>query len=55
MNYADYCYGPLSDVLAALEGDFPPTDPIILRMILARCVRETIELREQLARVGGAS
>lgn len=51
MNFADYCYGPLEDVLDALQGDFPPDNPAILRAVLARCVGEVIQLRADLARV----
>lgn len=47
MNYADFSYGPLDDVLDALTGDNPPDDPVVLRMVLARCVAEVIRLREQ--------
>lgn len=54
MNFSDYCYGPLQDVLDALQGDFPPDDPAILRVILARCVQEVIEIRAQVQRSGGA-
>lgn len=49
MNFADYCYGPLEDVLNALQGDYPPNDPAILRAVLARCVEEVISLRKALA------
>lgn len=45
MNFADYCYGPLDQVLESLTGDNPPDDPAILRAVLARCVAEVIQLR----------
>ncbi len=54
MNFAAYCYGSLRDVLDSLQGDYPPEDPAILRVVLARCVAEVISLRDELARVGGA-
>lgn len=55
MTFAEYCYGPLPDVLAELEGDNPPTDPAVLRVIIARCQRETIELRKALTGRGGVA
>ncbi|MBZ2859406.1 hypothetical protein IPR95_22350 [Xanthomonas perforans] len=45
MNFADYCYGPLDDVLHALTGDFPPDDPVVLRVILSRCLGEIIAIK----------
>lgn len=55
MNFADYCHGPLLDVLAELDGDNPPNEAAILRAVLTRCVAEIISLRAELARVGGAA
>lgn len=55
MKFSEYCYGPLPDLLAELEGDNPPSDPQVIRVILCRCVREVIDLREALARNGGAA
>ena len=54
MNYAEYCYGPLDEVLNSLAGDNPPSDPIILRMVLTRCVSEIIQLQAQVQRLGNA-
>lgn len=49
MKFSEVCYGPLEDVANWLDGDWPPSDPEILRAILARCVREVVELRRMAA------